>query len=261
MNDQHFAYALEHASSPLLAALSTSELLHSWGFFWLVVLTGLLLGLLLRFVRQQVLQRLSLPVRTRRRWDNRLRQALLIYELFFGVVVGSLFVTINYPWHGLMVLSLIVLTFPLLRNYITGQFLQFDRDFEVGKRIIIQETKGVVNHINRLGIYVNTNNGMQYFNFKQLQEQGYSLVTDSQMKEYCDLNITIPEDHQKANIGQQLIYRLMGSPYLDNGYRPILISNQDNAVFRIRVLIRKGNHRKELLALIQDWGYQCQFSH
>lgn len=164
-------------------------------------------------------------------------------------------------WHGLIVGLLVLLTFPLLRNYITGRFLCFDRDFEVGKRIIIPPTKGVINHMNRLGIYINTNDGMQYLNYQQLQEQGYSLVTDSKMKEYCDLNITVPPAEQTHTTEQKLLYQLMGSPYLDNQHKPILISNKNNEVFQIRVLIRKGNHRKELLSLIQDWGYHCQFSH
>lgn len=234
---------------------------HSWPFFILVVLVGLLLFWLLQSVRQLIIERFAWPVSTKQRWANRLRQALLIYELFFVVVIGSLFVELNYIWHGMIVSLLILLTFPMLRNYITGRLLCFDRDFGVGKRIIIQEIKGVINHLNRLGIYVNTNNGIQYFNYQQLQEQGYSLVTDSSMEEYCDLNITIPPEIQPTVTEQQLLYRLMGSPYLDNRYKPILIRNEDNTVFRIRVLIRKGNHRKELLSLIKDWGYRCQLSH
>ena len=235
--------------------------LYSWAFFLGVGAAGILLFMALQFIRHPLLQRLALPVRVERRWSNRLRQLLLIYELFFSVVWGSLFITLNMVWHGMVVGLLVVLTFPLLRNYIIGRLLCFDHDFEVGKRIIIQQTKGVINHLNRLGIYVNTNDGMQYFNYKQLQEEGYSLVTDSQMKEYCDLNITVPPADQRPATAQQLMYRLMGSPYLDGHYKPILISNEANTVFRIRVLIRKGNHRKELLSLIQDWGYSCQFSH
>lgn len=234
---------------------------NTWLFLLSVAAAGLLGFFCLHTLHHRLLPRLSLTVHAKRWWSNRLRQMLLIYEVFLWVVMGSLFVVINFLWHGLIVGLLVLLTFPLLRNYITGRLLCFDRDFEVGKRIIAQNTKGVINHMNRLGIYINTNDGIQYLNYQYLQEQGYSLVTDSQMKEYCDLNITVPPAEQKPTTEQQLLYHLMGSPYLDNQYKPILISNQNNEVFQIRVLIRKGNHRKELLSLIQDWGYHCQFSH
>lgn len=230
----------------------------TWPFFLAMVVAGFLFYALLFFLRQQ-LSRLSLTFRAEDRWSNSLRQVLLLYELFFVVVIGSLFILLNPLWHGLIVFFLVLITFPLLRNYLIGRLLCFDRDFGTGKRISVGASKGVINHMNRLGIYVNTNNGMQYFNFKQLQKEGFGIVTDSSMEEYCDLNINVPEkDHTNP---QQLLYQLMGVPYLNSGYKPILIQNDDDTIFRIRVLIRKGNHRRELVQLIEGWGYQCQFSH
>jgi hypothetical protein len=142
---------------------------------------------------------------------------------------------------------------------LVGRLLCFDRDFDTGKRINIKTIKGVINHMSRLGIYVNTNNGMQYFNYVQLQQEGFSIMTDSSMEEYCDLNISVPQG--SSTNAQSLLYRIMGVPYLDSGYKPILIHNDSDTVFKIRVLIRKGNHRRELLQLIEGWGYQCQLSH
>ncbi len=231
----------------------------TWTFFLLMMVAGVLFYILLVFIRQQ-LSRLSLTFEAEDRWMNSLRQVLLLYELFFVVVMGSLFILLNPLWDGLVVLFLFLITFPLLRNYLIGRLLCFDRDFGTGKRLTVGTTKGVINHMNRLGIYVNTNDGMQYFNYKQLQEGGFSIVTDSRMEEYCDLNITVPEDSHIN--GQALLYRLMGIPYLDSGYKPTLIKNDSaDTVFKIRVLICKGNHRRELLQLIEGWGYQCQFSH
>ncbi|MGH1334955.1 MAG: hypothetical protein ACRBFS_02430 [Aureispira sp.] len=230
----------------------------TWSFFLMMVVMGILFYLFLLFLSQRI-SRLSLTFKAEDRWSNYLRQVLLLYELFFVVVMGSLFILLNPPWHGLIVFFLVLITFPLLRNYLIGRLLCFDRDFGTGKRISIGASKGVINHMNRLGIYVNTNDGMQYFNYKQLQKEGFSIVTDSSMEEYCDLNITVSEEHPTN--GQQLLYQLMGVPYLDSGYKPILIQSEANTIFRIRVLIRKGNHRRELVQLIEGWGYQCQFSH
>jgi hypothetical protein len=224
-----------------------------------ILLAGGLFYALLIAVQQQIIPRLSLTFRAEDRWKNSLRQVMLLYELFFVVVMSSLFILLNPFWDGLIVFFLVLITFPLIRNYLIGRLLCFDRDFGTGKRIIIGDTKGVINHMNRLGIYVNTNNGMQYFNYKQLQTGGFSIVTDSNMEEYCDLNISVPEE-QSTN-AQDLLFQLMGVPYLDNGYKPILIKSETDQVFRIRVLIRKGNHRSELLQLIEGWGYRCQFSH
>lgn len=230
----------------------------TWSFFLIMVVMGVLFYILLVFLRQQI-SRLPLSFKAEDRWSNYLRQVLLLYELFFVVVMGSLFILLHPLWHGLIVFFLVLITFPLLRNYLIGRLLCFDRDFSTGKRISVGTSKGVINHMNRLGIYVNTNTGMQYFNYKQLQKEGFSIVTDSSMEEYCDLNITVPKEHPTN--GQQLLYQLMGVPYLNSGYKPILIQNEANTIFKIRVLIRKGNHRRELVQLIEGWGYQCQFSH
>ncbi|MFK7798438.1 MAG: hypothetical protein AB8E82_13380 [Aureispira sp.] len=232
--------------------------LSSWSSFLVMVLAGVLLYFLLSFLRKQI-SRLPLTFKAQDRWKNSLRQILLLYEFFFVLVVGSLFLLINPLWHGLIVFFLLLITFPLLRNYLVGRLLCFDRDFNTGKRINIKTIKGVINHLNRLGVYVNTNNGMQYFNYIQLQQEGFSIMTDSSMEEYCDLNISVPQG--RSINAQSLLYQLMGVPYLDSGYKPILIHNDSDTVFQIRVLIRKGNHRRELLQLIEDWGYQCQLSH
>lgn len=230
----------------------------SWSTFLIMVLVGVLLYFLLLFLRNQI-ARLPLSFKAQDQWRNSLRQVLLLYEFFFVIVASSLFLLIHPLWHGLIVFFLLLITFPLLRNYLVGRLLCFDQDFDTGKRINIRAIKGVINHMNRLGIYVNTNNGMQYFNYIQLQQEGFSIMTDSRMEEYCDLNITVPKD--RSINAQSLLYRLMGVPYLDSGYKPILIHNDSDTIFKIRVLIRKGNHRRELLQLIEDWGYQCQLSH
>lgn len=252
MNNSPFLDALPLFVDPFGHPLTT------WLFFLSIAIAGVIIYLLLVLMKQQ-LSRLSLTFKAEDRWTNFLRQILLLYELFFVVVIGSLFILLNPLWHALIIFFLVLITFPLLRNYLIGRLLCFDQDFSTGKRISVASSKGVINHMTRLGIYVNTNEGMQYFNYKQLQEDGFSIVTDSSMEEYCDLNINVPDEC--STNAQQLLYKLMGVPYLDSGYKPILIQNDTNTVFRIRVLIRKGNHRRELVQLIEGWGYQCQLSH
>lgn len=232
----------------------------SWMFFFGTVVFLLLLYGVLLYLKRQIHQ-LPLPLKIRDRLSNTLRSLLLLYDLIFVVIAASVFILLNPIWHGLVVLFLVSVTFPLIRNYMIGRFLCFDPEFQQGKRVTVGNDTGVINKMNRLGIYVITNNGMKYINYMILQERGFSLLTDSLMQEYCDLNISANDKDQSNLSAEMLLYKLMGVPYLDSEYRPTLIANNANIEFQIRVLIRKGNHRQELINLIKDWGYDCQLSH
>ena len=84
----------------------------SWAFFTMIILAGILLYWLLIFVKGRI-SRLSLSFKAERKWSNFLRQILLLYELFYGVVIGSLFILINPFWHGLILFFLLLITFPM----------------------------------------------------------------------------------------------------------------------------------------------------
>ena len=73
-------------------------------------------------------------------------------------------------------------------------FLCFDYEFQTGRTIIAKKIQGVISKINGLGIYVMTNDGMQYFNYTFLQTEGFSLLADDDMNEYCYLNINKTEN-------------------------------------------------------------------
>ncbi|WMX16363.1 MULTISPECIES: hypothetical protein [unclassified Aureispira] len=232
----------------------------TWMFFFGTVVFLLLFYGFLQFLKNQIPQ-LPATVKFKERLSRRLRYFLLLYELIFVVISVSIFMLIHPLWHGMIVLFLISITFPLMRDYMIGRFLCFDPEFQQGKRITVGEDTGVINKMNRLGIYVITNNGMKYINYMILQENGFSLLTDSLMQEYCDLNISANDKDTSNLSAEMLLYKLMGVPYLDSDYRPTLITNNTNTDFQIRVLIRKGNHQQELINLIKDWGYDCQLSH
>jgi hypothetical protein len=232
----------------------------SWLFFLGTVVFLLLFYSLLLFFQRQIHQ-LPVTLKFKDRLTNKFRSLLLLYDFIFVVITVSVFVLLNPIWHGIIVLFLIAITFPLIRNYMTGRFLSFDPEFHQGKRITVGKDTGVINKMNRLGIYVITNGGVKYINYMILQEKGFSLLTDSLMQEYCDLNISANNQDSSNLSAEMLLYKLMGVPYLDSQYRPTLITNNGDTQFQIRVLIRKGNHRQELINLIKDWGYDCQLSH
>lgn len=232
----------------------------SWLFFLGTLVFLLLFYGLLLFLQRQIHQ-LPIAPKFKDRLSNTLRSFLLLYDLIFVVIAASVFILLNPIWHGLVILFLVSITFPLMRNYMIGRFLCFDPEFQQGKRITVGKDTGVINKMNRLGIYMITNNGMKYINYMILQERGFSLLTDSLMQEYCDLNISAREEDRSNLSAEMLLYKLMGVPYLDSEYRPTLIANNADIEFQIRVLIRKGNHRQELISLIKDWGYDCQLSH
>ena len=188
-----------------------------------------------------------------------LRNALLLYELLFAVIVGSIFLLINPLWHGILILFLVVITFPLIRNYVTGKLLCFDQDLHVGKTLITNEIRGVINKMNGLGIYIITNDGVYYSNYTSLQKNGFSLVLDSETNEYCYLNIS-SADGQEINLNT-LSFKLMAIPYLDASYPPNFTDSNNSTMVQVKILIRSGKHRYEVIQLIEGWGYQCNLSH
>lgn len=240
--------------------LTQSQSSYSWYFFFTTAGILLLLYGLLVILEQQVPQ---LPIQNK--WKRRflwfLRRFRLLHVPFSFLILGSTFFLIFPRLHGYVLLFVIIVCFPLLRNYIIGKLLCFDEDFHTGKRILANGVSGVISRITGLGIYVMSDTGMQYFNYKNLQESGYSLRSDQDNNEYCYLNLTPKGNEAKQLSSQALLYKLMSVPYLDNRYKPTPMDLIDDNSLQIRVMIRKGNHRKELVHLIEHWGFHCELTH
>ena len=101
----------------------------SWMFFLGTVVFLLLFYSLLRFLERQIHQ-LPLSLKFRDSLSSKLRSFLLLYDLIFIVITASEFVLLNPIWHGIVILFLISITFPLMKNYMIGRFLCFDPEFQ-----------------------------------------------------------------------------------------------------------------------------------
>ncbi len=234
----------------------------SWYALFLVV--GLLLAFYFVLILvQRQLDQLSMGASTKNTLTTIFRRILLFYTPFAVLLAIGIFGAISPLWNGILLLLVIAISFPLLRNYWIGILLQYDSNFHIGKGIWVGSTKGDINKMNALGIYIMTANGIQYFSYSHIQQDGFSLVADNDTKEYCYLNIhsTDKTDIHNRETTQNLFHKLLQTPYLDTRFSPVFVEQKENQHLQVKVLLRPGGHKKEIVALIETWNYHCTLSY
>ena len=231
----------------------------TWFFFGLLVLCLGLIYFLLKILYKRA-NFLTLNRNVQRLVFSVLQKTLIIYEPIAIVVSASVWVLISPVWHGLLVLFLIVITFPHIRNYTTGRIIRMNNDLEAGTNIILGKKQGTVSRLANLGMYIMMNNGLMYLSYDQLAKHGYTIIPGSNLGEYCVVCIQLHQDKDAKQQKQWLLHMLMVAPYIDTSYYPSLVDSQENQV-KFKLLLGKGNYHQHLIRLIQDWGYACTLSH
>ncbi len=216
--------------------------------------------LLLRLIHHR-LPMLALGAAAKRWVENFSRRILLFYVPTGGLIILTLFWLMSPFWNGIFLLLLIAIFFPLIRNYWTGILLQYDNSFRIGKGVLVGNIRGDINKMNALGIFIMTADGVQYFSYTHIQQKGFSLVSDNDTKEYCYINIH-PIDQEITKLTpQNILFRLLQVPYLDPSFQPTFIDNIKENRIQIKVLLRPGGHKKEIIDLIETWHYRCTLSY
>ncbi len=232
----------------------------SWSFFLATTLLLTLLYLLL-YVLKNRLQNISLGAATQKKLNNILRRVLLWCEPLYLLSIFSFFLLVNPFWHGLLILFFTLTGFPLIRNYLIGLFLQYDSGFQKGKAIKVGSIRGDIQKVNGLGVYIMTSEGVQYMNYTRIQKQGFSLIANNSSKVYCYLNLSLKSDKCTPNMNIDfLLSKLFQIPYLDTTFKPILLEEKKDNTIKIKLLLRAGSHRKEIIDLVDSWGCQCTLS-
>ncbi|PPK88729.1 hypothetical protein CLV84_1700 [Neolewinella xylanilytica] len=226
-------------------------------FNWMDLLLGavVLYGVyVLLYLLRDRLGKTKRPEGFRARAFNVLAAALLLYEPTAALVLIVIFVFINPGVHGLVTLLIVAAGFSRLRDYLSGRIVLFTPLISVGKRMKTERYTGVISRINRIGLYLQTGEGLHFVNYTSLLTQGYSLITGKDIGGYYQLVLTPPEDREDPL--EELADRLTTTPYLDRSFRPELAYaeyGQDR--IHARLSVREEKHLTELLALLQEWGY------
>lgn len=231
----------------------------SWLFFSIFALIVGLIYMLLRILYQKI-QFSTLNRNLERVLFGLLERTFIIYEPVAIVLLTSVWVLVDPVWHGILTLFLIIITFPHIRNYMTGRIIWISNDIKIGKTILLGKEQGTVSKLAALGIYIMMDNGRRYFTYSQFAEQGYTIVSGSDLGEYCMVSIQLDKNKNPKQQKKWLLHMLMVAPYIDTSYYPNLIESEENQV-KFKLLLGNGNYHQHLIGLIEDWGYTCKLVH
>ncbi|NJB84967.1 hypothetical protein GGR26_000712 [Lewinella marina] len=226
-------------------------------FSWadLILAAAILYGVyaLLSLLRDR-LERVRRTQGVRARAHRVIATFLLYYEPITVLLLATIFVFINPVLHGVILILLVAAGFGRLRDYLSGRIILGTPLIAVGKRMQADQSTGVISRINRIGLYLQTGEGLHFVNYSTLLTNGYSLITGKDIGGYYQLHLSPTEKRERPLT--ELMDRLTSTPYLDRGFRPEVSHPEPGSPdIQVRLSVREEKHLSELLALLQEWGY------
>lgn len=230
---------------------------YSWANFLFIAVGLFALYFLLKFI-DRILSNFYFLGRFQTLVKNRVQDILLIYEAIVLLLLSTNFVLINPVLHGLLFLLLLIGGFTHVKNYISGRIVQFDKDVAIGNQLSTTNLQGIIAETGRLGLRLNTNEGLHFINYSKLINDGYLLDSSDIIGGFYHLEITPKKVDAKINYGTALMDLLATAPYLDWSHKPELskVEEQLNR-FNARVLVLEEDHLYDLITLIRERGYSC----
>ncbi|MEZ4994728.1 MAG: hypothetical protein R2824_30195 [Saprospiraceae bacterium] len=230
----------------------------SWTHLFSMALLLLAVFVALRFL-DRLLERAAFLGRWQQPAQNTIRYLSLIFEPLALILLLGIFVMINPVFHGLLLILLFLAAFTHLRNYIAGRIIQLDHHLIRGSRLQMQEIEGVVLEMGRLGMQLQTKEGLYHLTYAQLLSRGYTLISGEEIGGFYQLRLSPGEVDGKIRHQQHIQNLLVTTPYLDWSHKPELTPlNDPQQSLEIRVLLREEKHLHDLIALIREWGYDCR---
>ncbi len=230
----------------------------TWFNFLLNALGLLLLYFLLRFVR-----RLLAASTSQSRFGLRpykfVQDLLTLFEPLAIVLLSSIFIFINPPFHGLLIGLVVFTGFSHIRNYMSGRFVHLDRSVVKGKRVKTNETEGVISRLGNLGLHLQTPDGPHHISYQKLLGEGYTLVSGEESGGFCHLRITLAEDKNGRLNASHLFDLLATTPYLDWHQKPeMLVPPENGGYVEAKFLLKDEKYLHDLRRLMKEWGFLCQ---
>jgi len=233
-----------------------SKYIISWGD-WLLALAfliGLYFGLMILL---EILRRVQFLGRFQKRAIYFLDILLKLYEPIVVTILLVMFVFINPYLHGLFAAFLLLVAYFPIKNYMNGRVFLWSNELEKGNRIKVDQSTGVIQDMGRLGLSLQTQDGLRFVNYTSLLQNGYMLLKGDRVGGLHQIHIEIPDD-QKTTEKDILQKRLFACPYIDWTLKPKIIKDhgKENS-FIVQLMIREDRHLQYLLQLIKEWGYEC----
>lgn len=184
---------------------------------------------------------------------------LLVYEPLALIILASVFTLINPVFHGLIVALLLFIGFDQVRNYLNGRIIQANHNFSNGERIRSRDTEGVIFNMERLGLNLQTNEGLHHLSYTQLLTDGYTLLSGEEIGGFYQFVICSKDDKDKTNHLVHLRDLLASTPYIDWNHQPELIETDETpGQITTSLSLREESHLFEFMALVKEWGYSIK---
>lgn len=236
------------------------ETLLTYRFGWMDLLLAIL-ALLGLHAALQVTLRVLRGTATLRRFSGALMKGLELLRTLFEpvaiLIIASVFLLIDPPLHGLLLAIILVMAFPHLRNYLNGRLVRVDNAIAVGKVLRSGAVRGRISFLGRLGLNLQTNEGLHYLSYTRLLSDGYTLISGEELGGYYHLEFR-PESAPSEKMPARLMDLLATTPYLDWNHRPEFLPTGDQTDrIEVRVVLREDYQLYEFLELTKEWGFAC----
>lgn len=230
----------------------------TWINFFVIGAGLLILFFLLRFFRRLLI--ITNAKSNIGSWvDNLASDLLTLFEPVAIIMMGSIFIFINPPFHGLLVGLIVFVGYNHIRNYMSGRFIHLDRSVRKGKRLKTNGIEGVISRLGNLGLYLQTASGPHRVNYARLLENGYTLVSGEDMGGFCHLRISLAGEEKKQPGVQRFFDLLITTPYLDWNHQPQIMPLEEGAdAFDAKFLLKDEKYIYDLRRLMKEWGYVFQ---
>ncbi len=225
----------------------------TWGLWLFAVVAIVALYFALRLIAG-TLNRVNVLGRIQRRIQSILYIALKLYEPLAILFLMVGFISINPLLHGLLVGFSLLLGYNPIKNYLNGRLFLLAHQLKEGQRIYVHESNGLIRRLGRLGISLQTEEGIRFVNYTTILSDGYMLLQGEQIGRLHRLSIQPKTENEVLNISD-LQNKLFSCPYIDWSLRPEI--HKDTTVegkYILQVLVREDQHLQYLMDLIGEWG-------
>ncbi len=230
----------------------------TWTNFLLIALVFAALYFALQFLRR-LSEQFTFLGRHQHAYQKIVELLLLLFEPLAVIVLASVFILINPIFHGLIMALLLLIGFSHVRNYLSGRIILANHNIAIGERLRSGTSEGVIFSLERLGLNLQTNEGLNQLSYSSLLTNGYTILSGEEIGGFYQFVISPKEEKGKANHLVYLRDLLATTPFIDWNHLPELYENDESPVqISASLSLREESHLYEFMALVKEWGYSIK---
>jgi hypothetical protein len=156
--------------------------------------------------------------------------------------------------HGTVILVLFIVGFPGLKNYINGRILLLGTSLSQATRIQTDTATGAIARWERLGLYLQTDDGLSHIPYSQLVEHGFTLISGEEMGHQEELRLYAKDPDTRSL--EKLAGLVATCPYLDLTFKPKLQEMSDHV--EVTVVLKDEKYLPDLIQVLEEWGWESR---